>query len=339
MTDVKEKRKIPAYVLVGFLGSGKTTLLGKLIEHYVERDETPGLIVNEFGTVSIDGEMLRQEGMEMTELSNGCICCTADEDLIPALIMMSGNPKVKVILLEASGLADPADMLDELTDPSLWESVEVGGIISVTDALRFEDLHQKTPLARRQVEYADAIVLSKCDMVSEKDRTEVIELLRTLNAQARLFISQEGEPVEGVEAVLNYSRQVGITHEVPEDAHHHDHDHDHDHSDHDHAEHEHDHHGHEPRHLSVHTIDFDMDKPLKKEMFEQFLNNLPKEVYRAKGFIWVDGDERPYVFQHMPGYVRVLPFQRHRPSIMRAVFIGQNLDREWLTNQLIACEA
>jgi G3E family GTPase len=82
-----------------------------------------------------------------------------------------------------------------------------------------------------------------------------------------------------------------------------------------------------------------MDKPLNKEAFEKFLHNLPKEIYRAKGFIWVDGDERPYVFQHMPGYVRVLPFQRHRPAIMRAVFIGQNLDREWLTQQLEACQA
>jgi G3E family GTPase len=330
MVEVKEKQKIPAYVLVGFLGSGKTTLLGKLIEFFIEKQGvTPGLIVNEFGTVSIDGEMVRQEGMEMTELSNGCICCTADEDLIPALIMMSGNPKVKVILLEASGLADPADMLDELTDPSLWESVEVGGIISVADALRFEDLHHKTPLARRQVEYADALVLSKCDMISEKDREEVIALLREFNQQARIFISQEGEPLEGVEAVINYAQEVGITHEVPEDAHHHDHDHDHDH----------DHHDHEPRHLSVHTLDFDMNKPLKKEAFEQFLNNLPKDVYRAKGFIWVEGDERPYVFQHMPGYVRVLPFQRHRPAIMRAVFIGQNLDRDWLSQQLEACHA
>lgn len=325
-----EKRKIPAYVLVGFLGSGKTTLLGKIIEYYVERGETPGLIVNEFGTVSIDGEMLRQEGMQMTELSNGCICCTADEELIPALIMMSSNPKVNVILLEASGLADPADMLDELTDPALWESVEVAGIISVADALRFEDLHEKTPLARRQVEYADALVLSKCDMISEKDRASVTELLREFNPQARIFISQEGEPLEGVEAVLKYSREIGITHEVPTDVH--------DHHDHDHDDHDHEHHNH-PRHLSVHTIDFDMNVPLMKEPFERFLNNLPKEIYRAKGFIWIEGDERPYVFQHMPGYVRVLPFQRHRPAIMRAVFIGQNLDQAWLQNQIEACQA
>jgi G3E family GTPase len=322
--ETKLNRK-PAYVLVGFLGSGKTTLLGKLIGWCLENGMTPGLIVNEFGAVSIDGEMMRQEGMILSELSNGCICCTAEGDLIPALIQMSIHPKVDLIILEASGLADPADMLDELTDPALWEAVEVGGIISVVDALRFDDLAEKTRLAQRQVEYADVLVMNKCDLVTEADALALKEQLIGFNPKAQIFPAQQGLPEAGIEALLDLARSVGAGNAAKKEHTHHQHDH------------SHNHHGEADAHMSLHTLDFDMDLKLNKDAFEKFLKNLPPNVYRAKGFLWVEGDERPHVFQQMPGYVRVLPFQRHRPSLMRGVFIGQNLDKAWILQQIEAC--
>lgn len=322
MTSVK---KVPAYTLVGFLGSGKTTLLGKLIGWCVDNGKTPGLIVNEFGAISIDGEMLKQEGLMLQELSNGCICCTADGDVIPALIQMAAHPKVDLILLEASGLADPADMLDELTDPALWESVEVGGIISVVDALRFDDLAEKTKLAARQVEYADLLIMNKCDLISPEDATDLQGRLAKLNPKAQIFRAEQGLPEAGIQAVLDLSRELGVGAVAPKpEAHVHTHDHDHEHE-------------HRDAHMSLHTVDFELDFKVDKEAFEKFLKSLPADIYRAKGFMWVEGDERPYVFQHMPGYVRVLPFQRHRPSIMRGVFIGQNIDKEWIRQQIEAC--
>jgi G3E family GTPase len=314
----------PAYTLVGFLGSGKTTLLGKLIGWCIDNGLTPGLVVNEFGAVSIDGEMIRQEGMMLQELSNGCICCTADGDLIPALIQMASHPKVDLILLEASGLADPADMLDELTDPALWESVDVGGIISVVDALRFDDLSEKTRLAARQVEFADVLIMNKCDLINETDAEDLRQRLVGLNPQAQIFPATQGLPEAGIQAILDLSREIGAGNvaKKPEPLHH---------------DHDHDHHGEADAHMSLHTLDFDFNEKLDKDAFEKFLKSLPDNIYRAKGFMWVDGDERPYVFQHMPGYVRVIPFQRHRPSLMRGVFIGQNLDKDWILQQIEAC--
>ncbi len=323
-----EVKKVNAYVLVGFLGSGKTTLMGKLIGWCVDNGLTPGLIVNEFGAISIDGEMIKQEGMMLSELSNGCICCTAEGDVIPALIQMAAHPKVDLILLEASGLADPADMLDELTDPALWESVNVGGIISVVDALRFEDLSEKTKLAARQVEYSDILILNKIDLIGEQDVADLRDILAKLNPNAQIFPAVQGLPEAGVQAILDLSAELGAGQVAakPEPKAH-DHAHDHDHEGHDHRD----------AHMSLHTLDFDFDFKLNKDKFERFLKNLPADIYRAKGFMWVEGDERPYVFQQMPGYVRVIPFQRHRPSMMRGVFIGQNLDKEWIRQQLEAC--
>ena len=331
--------QVPTYVLVGFLGSGKTTLLNELIDWCLANGLTPGLVINEFGQVSIDGQTVQQAGVTMTELSNGCICCTAGEDFVPALIALALNPAVDLILVEATGLADPADMLDTLTDPALWRLVEVGGIISVVDTSRFMDLVDEWELVRHQVEYADLLVLSKEDLMSPADRAPLQAKLTELAPHSRRFEAINGTLTTGVADLLAESLDLGRqrhnrrqeilgrvsrrpifslkadTAPAP--------DHNHDHTP-------------GQAHGSFHTFSLAVAAPVERAAFEAFLQNLPPNVYRAKGFVRLTDDPRPYIFQHTPGQVRITSFASPLVVEYRAVFIGQNLDEERLKADLEA---
>jgi G3E family GTPase len=333
------KKRIPAYILVGFLGSGKTTVLSHLLEWCVEQELKAGLIINEYGDVSIDGEALRQEGLPMLEVSAGCICCTASEELVPALLDLASKPEVDLILLEATGLADPLDLLDTLTEPQLWEHVEIGGIISVIDSQRFTQLADDLVLARHQVEYADVLVMNKCDLIDQQWQEALLASLPTLAPQARIFLAEDGLPTEGVAALLSHALEVGRKRQpehaerTPDQhAHHHHHE--------GHEEHEHDAscaHEHGEAHSSMHTVSFMLQQPLQKAWFTRFLEELPPTIYRAKGFVTFTGESGAYLFQYVPGYVILKQFPVRDQAMLRGVFIGTHLEQDWLTTQLAAC--
>ncbi len=335
-TQAKKRRWIPAYILTGFLGSGKTTLLGALIEWSLGQGLKPGLIINEFGDVSIDGEAVRQEGLALTELSSGCICCTANEELITTLPQLAGRDDIDLILVEATGLADPADMLDELTDPSLWERLEVGGTISVLDSKRVIELADEVGLVRRQIQYADVLVMNKCDLIDGEWRAALREWLPRLAPNARIFTAEHGIPYEGLEALLTHSLARGrlrFEHDRQEQADHTHHEHEYDHT----HEHHHDH-VHGAAHASLHTCSFPLDQPLDRRRFEQFLEQLPRTIYRAKGFVTLQGSDEPFVFQYVPGFVFLRPFPLSNRAMLRGVFIGQYLDKQELAAGLRACQ-
>lgn len=336
-------QRVPVYVLVGFLGSGKTTVLGEMLGWCVEQGLKPGLIINEFGDVSIDGEALRDEGLAMTELTDGCVCCTAGEELVPAILEMARRPDVDLVFLEATGLADPADMLDELTDPFLWQKVTVGGVISVMDSKRIIELAGNLELARRQIEFADVLLMNKCDLIGQEWRQALLEWVPRYAPKARVFAAVEGLPEEGVETLLLHALHLGearferdIVPQGQESHAHHAHDEHHDHERHHEREHAHNEHGH--AHESLHTVSFPLDQPVVRARFEHFLGELPEEVYRAKGFVtFVDDPQAIHVFQFTPGFLRIRPFKLQRRELLRGVFIGQNLEKAGLAEQLQAC--
>ncbi|WP_040445307.1 CobW family GTP-binding protein [Ktedonobacter racemifer] len=270
LTQKRADQRIPVYVLVGFLGSGKTTVLGEMLGWCVEQGLKPGLIINEFGDVSIDGEALRDEGLAMTELTDGCVCCTAGEELVPAILEMARRPDVDLVFLEATGLADPADMLDELTDPFLWQKVTVGGVISVMDSKRIIELAGNLELARRQIEFADALIMNKCDLIDQEWRQALLEWVPRYAPKARVFAAVEGLPEEGVETLLLHALHLGkarferdIVPQGQESHAHHAHD-EHDEHEHYHAHDEHDeyehYHAHGHAHESLHTVSFPLDQ-------------------------------------------------------------------------------
>jgi G3E family GTPase len=249
---------------------------------------------------------------------------------------MASRPDIDLILVEATGLADPADMLDELTDPLLWEKVEIGGIISVLDSKRFVDLSDSVEIARRQVQFADVLVMNKCDLIDEEWRGALELALPKLAPQARIFAAENGVPYEGIEVLLSHARLIGqqrheqrLKSSMTQECQHHDHSCE---------EHEHDHHQHGAAHESIHTCSFALDRPVERKSFEQFLEQLPGTVYRAKGFVTFSEERaETFVFQYMPGFVFIKAFPLRDRSLLRGVFIGLNLDKEWLANQLHAC--
>jgi G3E family GTPase len=321
-----ERKRVPVYILVGFLGSGKTTVLSELVQWSLEHKLKPGLIVNEFGEVSIDGEAIRQEGLAMTELTNGCVCCTAGDELAPAVMETAARSDIDLILVEATGLADPADMLDELTDPTLWETVEVAGMICVLDSKRFIDLADDLILARRQVQFADVLVMNKCDLIDQQWQEALESALHQLAPTAKIFAAEDGVLFEGIEALLSHALEVGQQRQWQEqDAHNHGTSHDHEHK-------------HGEMHESIHTCSVILDKPVERAHFEQFLHGLPKTIYRAKGFVTFVGNAETFVFQYLPGHVFIQSFPLRHRSLLQGVFIGQHLDKEWLATQLRACQ-
>lgn len=325
-TTRQERKRVPVYILVGFLGSGKTTVLSELVQWSLEHKLKPGLIVNEFGEVSIDGEAIRQEGLAMTELTNGCVCCTAGDELAPAVMEMVARSDIDLILVEATGLADPADMLDELTDPTLWETVEVAGMICVLDSKRFIDLADDLVLARHQVQFADVLVMNKCDLIDQQWQEALESALHQLAPTARIFAAEDGVPSEGIEALLSHALDVGRQQQWQEqDTHVYGTSHDHEHK-------------HGEAHESIHACRFLLDKPLERAHFEQFLHSLPKTVYRAKGFVTLAGSTEAFVFQYLPDFVFIQSFPLRNRSLLQRVFIGRNLDKEWIAMQLQACQ-
>jgi G3E family GTPase len=330
---------VPAYLIVGFLGSGKTTLLGQLIDWCVKNGMTPGLIINEFGAVGIDGTLVAREGMTIREMDNGCICCTAGQDLIPALIQMALDPRIDLLLVEATGLADPAEMLDKLTEPALWRTVEMGGVMSVVDSRKWLDYARTLPLARRQVEFADMLIMSKTDVSTPEQQAALRERLSEVAPRAKIYESHDGKLNVPPDDLLAYSLDIGrrkkalrqhlLTREV------------------------------KPKlgfvekpslppeldvplepvadsHRAFNTVSFATDEPVERAAFERFLNDLPPHIYRAKGFVRFKGEEAPYLFQYTPGVAKLTMHSPYLPVILRAVFIGQNLDENALYADFIA---
>jgi G3E family GTPase len=220
--------KIPTTVVTGFLGAGKTTLVNHLLEH--ARPARVGIVVNEFGEVGIDGDLIVADEDALVEINNGCVCCTVRKDLVKSvseLLARAGEPLERLVV-ETSGLADPAPVLQTfLADPDVRERVELESVVAVVDAHHFhEQLHDE--IAREQVVFADHIIINKMDLVSAEEVTGLIARIRTLNPTAAIDIARHGAvDVKAVFGIRHFSLDTLLSVEpdlLDEDAHDHEHD-------------------------------------------------------------------------------------------------------------------
>jgi len=349
--------QIPVTVLTGFLGAGKTTLLNRILTE--KHGRKYAVVVNEFGEIGIDNDLVVNADEEVFEMNNGCICCTVRGDLIRILgTLMKRRGRFDGILVETTGLADPSPVAQTFfVDDDVRARTRLDAIVTVADALNLPQQLERTPEAEEQVAFADIILLNKTDMVSPEALDAVERQIRAINAEARIVRTERCQvPVDelldrGAFDLDRILRQTPDFLEREEEAHDH-HDHDHDHHDHGHDEHDHgeDHHGGPAgvtRHdASVSSISLRESRPLDGEKTMQWLQTLladkGQDILRTKGILAFKGENRRFVLQavHMAteGDLRE-PWKPGENRDSRLVFIGRNLPVDELRRGFTACVA
>ncbi len=340
--------RIPVTVLTGYLGAGKTTLLNRILSE--DHGRRYAVIVNEFGEVGIDNDLILNTDEELFEMNNGCICCTVRGDLIKtmhSLLAKRGN--FDAIVVETTGLADPGPVAQTFfVDSFLQERTALDSVTTVVDAkhilLRLADSRE----AAEQIAFADQIVLNKTELVSEGELREIEARLRRLNPLAPIHRAQRSnvalDKVIG-RGGFDIDRIVSLEPDFLEPGHGeagHVHD---EHCGHDH--HDHDHHAHDHEHdAGISSISLTSQTPMDGGKVSDWLAYVVQsqgpDILRAKGIIDVQGEDRRLVFQavHMllEGDLQ-RPWKADEPRYSRLVFIGRNLDQNALQIGFESCVA
>jgi len=255
---------IPITVVTGFLGAGKTTLLNHILT--ATHGRRIGVLVNDFGSINIDVELITEMDDEVIGLANGCICCSIRTDLIQAVLRLTtrAHPPEHIVI-ESSGVADPAGIVRTFLDPDLWRIVQLDGVVGVVDAEQTPGLEEREgDLARRQVAGADLIVLNKVDLVDAPTLSRAHAWIASIRPGVQVFEAVECRlPMEIVLGTGIPRRSASL----PADADRHDHG------------------------VPFDTWAFTSMAPIELGLLQEVIGSLPREVFRVKGFI--HAAERP----------------------------------------------
>lgn len=297
----KVRARIPVTIIGGFLGSGKTTLVNHLI---VQGGRRFGVIVNEFGKTGVDGSLIENVDADgVTELSNGCLCCSGRDDLLVALVKLAsreGPPEH--VLIELSGVADPLPVAQTLLEPYVRELFELDSLIGVADAGNLQQTVEENPEGAAQLAYANTVLLNKTDLASSEQLEVARELLSGLNPLAEVH-----EAVRGVvdPAHILHTGAFSPT-PLPEL-------------------------GKVQHTKGLKSFTLRADRPLAHAPFDEFLKAMilynPGNVYRTKGFVSLAGVDQRVLVQTVRDILNLSLATQADTGSSELVVIGRELDK------------
>ena len=331
--------KIPVTVLTGYLGAGKTTLLNRILSE--PHGKKYAVIVNEFGEIGIDNDLVVGADEEVFEMNNGCVCCTVRGDLIRILDgLLKRRGRFDGILIETTGLADPAPVAQTFfLDDTVGGRTALDAVVTVADAKWLKARLRDAPEAKNQIGFADIILLNKTDLVTAEELHDVESRIRAINPYARMHRTERCEvPIQSLlgQGAFDLQRILSIEPEFLAGDHH----------DHDDGGH---HHHHGPKHYhdeDMQSLSLKSDRPMDSEKFLPWINDLvakegPK-ILRCKGILAFKDDPQRFVLQ---GVHMVLDGDHQRDwkpdekRESRLVFIGRELDAAAIEQGFLACLA
>lgn len=327
------KQGMPVTIITGFLGSGKTTLLNQILKN--KQDLKVAVLVNEFGDINIDSQLLVSLDQDMVELSNGCICCTINDSLVDAVYrVLEREDRIDYLVIETTGVADPLPIILTFLGTELRDLTNLDSILTVVDAEAFSPNHFDSEAALKQITYGDIILLNKTDLITPEKLQEVEAYIHEVKYGARILHTQYGEVELPLILDVGLTPKDEYTTDNTEDTH----AHEHHHHDHDHEHHHHEHHSHHLENDGFVSISFQADRPFDVHKFENFLTEeMPQNVFRAKGILWFSDSELRHIFQLSgPRYNLHADEWRTQPK-NQVVFIGKKLDYSQIYAQLNKC--
>ena len=316
MVPILDSQKLPVTIITGFLGSGKTTLLNHILQNF--EDFKVAVLVNEFGDINIDSQLLIEVEEDIIELTNGCVCCTINDNLLDTVYrVLERKDRIDYLVLETTGVADPLPIMLTFLGTELRDLTQLDAVVTVIDSETFDpDHHYGSSAVMSQILYGDIILLNKIDQVSEPKVQTLKQHILSIKDRARMLETTHSQ----VPLSLILNVQLTDTAVVQENA-----------VDIDSA----------TQHLQNDgfiSVSFKGDRPFALKRFQQFLDyQLPNNVFRAKGIIWFAESEKRHLFQLSGSRFALDDSKWRTPPKTEMVWIGRQLDVLSLMQNLNNC--